>query len=47
MEELAGHCKVCGKPVMCQGGFLQGIVLEDQSIVCFDCDEAANKKPRA
>ncbi|WP_169507508.1 hypothetical protein [Paenibacillus harenae] len=39
MRELVGSCKECGKDIYCLDGFLNGIVLEDKSIVCFDCSE--------
>lgn len=37
MRELVGHCKECNREVYCQDGFLNGVVLEDQSVVCFEC----------
>jgi hypothetical protein len=37
VEELIGLCGQCEKPIHCKMGFLEGIVLEDKSLVCFDC----------
>jgi hypothetical protein len=37
MQELVGHCKECSKEIYCKDGFLEGIVLEDKSLVCLDC----------
>jgi hypothetical protein len=40
MQELVGYCKKCNKPIFCNNGFLNGVVLEDKSLVCFDCSDA-------
>ncbi len=37
MQEFVGHCAKCRKQIFCRDGFLDGIVLEDKSLVCFDC----------
>jgi hypothetical protein len=37
MQEIVGHCKKCNKQILCDNGFLNGIVLEDKSLICFDC----------
>jgi hypothetical protein len=37
MQEFVGHCKVCSKEIYCKDGFLDGIILQDKSLVCFDC----------
>jgi hypothetical protein len=39
MQELVGHCRKCGKEIYCRDGFLDGIVLKDKSLICFDCDD--------
>lgn len=39
MRERVGDCKQCGKEVYCNEGFLNGVVLEDRTLVCFDCAE--------
>lgn len=39
MEELIGHCRACEKPIYCKMGFLDGIVQEDKTLVCFDCSD--------
>ncbi|MFC7393535.1 hypothetical protein [Scopulibacillus cellulosilyticus] len=41
MKEPVGKCIDCDKTVYCAGGFLQGIVLENHRIRCFECQ---NKK---
>lgn len=37
MQELVGNCKKCNKQIFCNDGFLNGVVLEDKSLICFDC----------
>lgn len=37
MQEFVGHCKECNKQVFCNDGFINGIVLEDKSLICFEC----------
>ncbi|MDU0200420.1 MULTISPECIES: hypothetical protein [Paenibacillus] len=44
MHELVGTCNLCGKPIYCREGFLDGVILEDKSLVCFECLELS--KPR-
>ncbi|SDM83600.1 hypothetical protein SAMN04487897_101205 [Paenibacillus sp. yr247] len=39
MHELVGHCQKCLKQIFCHNGFLNGTVLEDKSLVCFDCSD--------
>lgn len=39
MRELVGRCKACGREVFCNDGFFTGIVLEDKSVICFECEE--------
>ncbi|MFD0679275.1 MULTISPECIES: hypothetical protein [unclassified Paenibacillus] len=39
MQELVGHCIKCNKPIMCEDGFLNGIVVEDKTLICFECSE--------
>ncbi|WNR44132.1 hypothetical protein [Paenibacillus roseipurpureus] len=36
-EELIGHCRACGKPILCKMGFLDGVVQEDIALLCFVC----------
>ena len=43
MEELVGVCKHCGKQVYCRDGFLDGIVMPDKTVLCFDCEEESGK----
>lgn len=44
MKEPVGECIDCRKIVYCDGGFLDGIVLKDHSIRCYDCDEKLQKE---
>ncbi|UJF34519.1 hypothetical protein [Paenibacillus hexagrammi] len=37
MRELVGSCKCCGKAIYCDHGFLNGMVMEDRTLLCFDC----------
>lgn len=37
--DLVGNCRVCGKPVYCKGGFLDG-VSENGGLYCHSCFEA-------
>lgn len=39
MQELVGYCISCNKQVFCQDGFINGVVLEDKTLLCFDCSE--------
>ncbi|WP_279326308.1 hypothetical protein [Bacillus litorisediminis] len=39
MKELIGPCTVCGKDIYCLDGFLNGVIQEDGTVVCFDCNE--------
>ncbi|MBD2869910.1 hypothetical protein [Paenibacillus arenilitoris] len=43
MRELVGSCKACGHDIYCFDGFLDGIVLEDKSLICFGCMEKADE----
>jgi len=44
MEELVGTCSQCGKQVYCRDGFLDGIVMSDKTVLCFDCEEENRKE---
>ncbi|WP_205004407.1 hypothetical protein [Scopulibacillus daqui] len=37
IKEPVGKCIDCNKTVYCEGGFLQGVVLENHRIRCYDC----------
>jgi hypothetical protein len=37
VQELVGHCIACNKGILCIDGFLNGVVLEDKSLICFAC----------
>ncbi|MCR2804103.1 hypothetical protein [Paenibacillus soyae] len=45
MQEKVGNCAECGGDVYCRGGFLQGVVQEDGTLICFSCmDEAEGER---
>jgi hypothetical protein len=37
VKELVGECKACKKPVFCNDGFINGVVLDDNTLICFEC----------
>ncbi|MBP1992731.1 hypothetical protein J2Z66_004344 [Paenibacillus eucommiae] len=39
MKELVGYCKKCEKEIYCIDGFLNGLIQEDSSMICFKCNE--------
>ncbi|WP_198162713.1 hypothetical protein [Halobacillus mangrovi] len=39
MVEWVGTCSRCGRGIYCRDGFLDGVIEEDQSLVCFNCDQ--------
>lgn len=39
MQDLVGQCKACKRKIYCNDGFINGIVLEDTTLICFDCSE--------
>lgn len=43
MQEPVGCCKICQKQIFCYGGFINGIVMEDKTLLCFDCFERENE----
>jgi hypothetical protein len=45
MQELVGCCKKCNKTIFCDNGFLNGIVLDDKSLLCFDCSDETPDTP--
>ncbi|MEK4299543.1 hypothetical protein MKY30_09140 [Oceanobacillus sp. FSL W8-0428] len=36
-KEFVGTCTLCGKSVYCHNGFLEGVVQENHTLVCFAC----------
>ena len=40
MQEPVGVCVDCGKTVYFDGGFLDGVILEDHTLRCSDCHHA-------
>ncbi|WP_274364539.1 hypothetical protein [Paenibacillus thermotolerans] len=47
MRELVGECKQCGRAVYCENGFLGGTVLEDGTLLCFDCEDDGSSQEQA
>lgn len=44
MRERVGDCKQCGRAVYCENGFLVGTVLDDGTLICFDCEHSGQEK---
>ncbi len=44
MRELIGNCASCNKEVYCNGGFLDGVIQENKSLLCFTCYKKIKKK---
>lgn len=47
MQEFIGHCKACSKRIYCEDGFLNGAVMDDKSLICFDCLESGKSQEAA
>ncbi|WP_260287264.1 hypothetical protein [Peribacillus aracenensis] len=39
MDELVGTCVRCARNVYCTAGFLNGILLDNKKILCFNCKD--------
>ncbi|WP_170971641.1 hypothetical protein [Peribacillus simplex] len=39
MDELVGPCVRCARDVYCKAGFLNGILLDNKKILCFNCKD--------
>lgn len=37
MQELVGECKACKQPIFCKDGFIDGVLLDDNTLICFEC----------
>jgi hypothetical protein len=44
MEEKVGYCKICGKELFCENGFLNAALEKDHTLVCFPCEEKRKKE---
>lgn len=42
-KEFVGICGVCEKNIYCHNGFLEGIVQEDHTLICFSCQSKINE----
>ncbi|SFG33100.1 GrpB domain, predicted nucleotidyltransferase, UPF0157 family [Halobacillus alkaliphilus] len=46
MREPVGKCRNCGTLIYCSGGFLEGVVNNDQTLCCFPCaNQTSTEKP--
>lgn len=43
MQELVGECKACKKQIFCNDGFINGVVLDDNTLICFECFKGVEK----
>ncbi|MBX0358168.1 GrpB family protein [Halobacillus sp. Nhm2S1] len=39
MHEYVGTCNACGTTIYCENGFLNGELSENNTLICFSCDE--------
>lgn len=39
MKEQVSTCKRCGKALYCLDGFFNGVITDDGSTWCFECNE--------
>lgn len=37
MQEFVGYCKACERKIYCNDGFINGMLLNDKTLLCFDC----------
>lgn len=44
MKEWVGFCHNCKKDIFCLDGFLDGFASEDQTLLCFSCEELLKEK---
>ncbi|MED2973588.1 MULTISPECIES: hypothetical protein [Fictibacillus] len=42
MKEYVGECSQCKKPIYCLEGFLNGIHVDQTTLLCFSCAEREN-----
>ncbi|MGO1759043.1 MULTISPECIES: hypothetical protein [Mammaliicoccus] len=40
-KEFVGKCKACHSNIYCSSGFIEGVVQQDKTLLCFKC---SNKK---
>ncbi|WP_017795333.1 hypothetical protein [Oceanobacillus sp. ISL-73] len=36
-KEVVGKCKICGGNVYCSGGFLEGVLQDNNTLLCLSC----------
>jgi hypothetical protein len=46
MKEFVGRCKNCEKDIYCLDGFLNGIILENHEVLCFECEKEELRENR-
>lgn len=44
MHELVGCCERCHRPIYCENGFFNGVVLPGHHYLCFDCEEKQSEE---
>lgn len=42
-KEVVGKCKICGDKVYCSGGFLEGVLQENNILLCLSCMKGMEK----
>ncbi|GIO23613.1 hypothetical protein [Oceanobacillus sp. J11TS1] len=38
-KEFVGTCASCRKQIYCNNGFLEGIIQENHTLICFSCQD--------
>lgn len=47
MREFVGRCTHCQKVIFCLEGFLNGVVISEKELICFECvDNQENNQER-
>lgn len=42
-KEFVGKCAKCQTDIYCNSGFIEGVVQEDKTLLCFDCSNEREK----
>ncbi|MDL0113115.1 hypothetical protein [Mammaliicoccus sciuri] len=43
-KEFVGKCAKCQTDIYCNSGFIEGVVQEDKTLLCFDCSNEKERK---
>lgn len=43
-KEFVGKCAKCQTDIYCNSGFIEGVVQEDKTLLCFDCSNEKRKR---